>query len=81
MINDIKPKKERPKRVRYVMLNNDVMAVAVEGEIKDWFAYIGAVNQNNPTADIEKIKAHGNKLRQDIAEILFPDFYDLKWRA
>ncbi len=56
------------------------MAVAVEGAIGDWAAYIGAIEGHNFDEEWQQIRDNGTKLPKDVAELLFPDFKHLKWR-
>ena len=62
------------KRIRYVTLDRKVIVVAVEGDIKDWAAYIGAVPGNNHYAEYMEVARQGTKLPREVASILFPDF-------
>jgi len=72
---------EERKRVRYLALDKRVLAVAVEGSVGDWTAYIGAVAGKNHAEEYLEVYLHGSKLYQPIAEILFPDFAKtLVWR-
>jgi len=64
----------RERRVDYVALASDVIAVAVEGHIEDWSAYIGAVPGHNHEKEYHKVMETGDKLDKRIAEILFPYF-------
>jgi len=67
--------------VRWIALDNHVIAVACEGYANDWTAYIGAVPGNNHYQEWEEVMRHGSKLRRDVAEILFPDFAaKFSWR-
>ena len=68
------------KRVRWIALDSKVIVVAVEGEVKDWAAYIGAVNGNNHFEEYPYVMNRGTKLPQRVAEILFPEFKCLRWR-
>lgn len=63
-----------------IALDNKVLVVAVEGAVKDWAAYIGAVEGENHAREYHKVRDHGSKLPKAIAELLFPDFKKLKWR-
>jgi len=75
---------KQKRRFRVVVLNAEVLLVAIEGHCKDWAAYIalrsyiGAVAGNNH--DRPDVLKHGNKLPQKVAEAIFPDFADLAWR-
>ena len=67
--------------MRYTALDMHVLAVAVEGEVKDWAAYIGAVEGNDHKREYQIIARHGTKLDYKIARLLFPDFdRRLAWR-
>lgn len=67
-------------RIRWRNLDIKVIAVAVEGEIGDWAAYIGAVPGDNHEREWKRVREHGSKLPKTVAEAMFPDFKDLKWR-
>lgn len=62
-------------------LDHKVLAVAVEGAVKDWAAYVGAVKGDNHSKEAHEVALHGNKLPKEIAEILFPEFKHLRWRV
>lgn len=68
------------KRVRYTPLSMRVIAVAVEGEVGDWSAYIDAVEGKNHFIEYKRVLENGTKLPREVAEILFPEFKDLNWR-
>ena len=68
-------------RKDYIALDHKVLAVATEGAINDWAAYIGAVAGENHITEAEGVRKHGSKLPQTIAEYLFPYFAKrFKWR-
>lgn len=71
----------KDKLVDYYVLDNHVLAVAIEGEVKDWAAYIGDMKGYNLDWDIEMVKRNGTKLPEKIARILFPNFKNLRWRS
>jgi hypothetical protein len=50
--------------------------VAVEGEIEDWACYVGKRSDS-----IEYVKAYGDKIYEEKARELFPEFQGLRWRA
>jgi hypothetical protein len=50
--------------------------VAVEGEVDDWACYVGA-----RTDSIEHVKDYGDKISEEEARELFPEFENLRWRA
>jgi hypothetical protein len=69
------------KKVRWIPLDSKVIAVAVEGEVGDWSAYIGAVPGKDHTKEWQEILKHGTKLSRKVAEVLFPDFAkEFRWR-
>ena len=68
------------KKVSWKPLAIDVIVVAVEGEVEDWSAYIGAVAGQNHDYEWQKVRDYGSKLPKEIAELLFPDFKKLQWR-
>ena len=68
------------RRTRYTVLDIKVLAVAMEGGNHDWAAYIGAVPGWSHANEWRLVYENGSKLRQEVAELLFPDFTDLKWR-
>jgi len=58
-----------------------VIVVAIEGSIRDWAAYIGAVPGQNHEREWQLVLEDGSKLFQKFAEVLFPDFaQDFVWR-
>lgn len=57
-----------------------MLAVAVEGAVNDWTAYIGAVEGISHSREWQNVKDNGAKLCEDVAKILFPEFNDLRWR-
>lgn len=68
------------KRVRYTILGQNVIAVAKEGGNNDWAAYIDAVPGINHEVEAEHVMTNGEKLRENVARVLFPEFRDLEWR-
>lgn len=69
------------RKVEYRDLDSRVLAVAVEGAVEDWSAYVGAVNGKNHDEEYEEVASNGSKLPQKIAELLFPDWAEkLVWR-
>ncbi len=69
------------KKVRYAVLDTNVIAVAVQGEIGDWAAYIGAVEGENHEREYQKVADNGTKLSYKLARMLFPDFdNEFAWR-
>jgi len=73
------------KMCRWLVLCRDVIVVASEGEIKDWACYIGAVEGINHEHEWQQVRDHGCKLPKSVAEalanIFFPEFLKLKYRA
>jgi hypothetical protein len=57
-----------------------VLAVAVEGGIDDWAAYIDAVPGNSHDAEAAKVAKDGNKLSRKLAEVIFSDLDMTKYR-
>ena len=49
--------------------------VAVEGEVEDWACYVGSRTQ-----DVKTIAAYGDKISEEEAKELFPEFEHLRWR-
>lgn len=65
----------------YRALDSKVLVVAVEGDVGDWAAYIGAVPGNNHFKEIEIVASHGTKLDKEIAELIFPNWAkSYRWR-
>lgn len=61
-------------------LDSRVIVVAVEGYAGDWAAYIGAVAGKDHEEEWKEVEKQGSKLRRELAEFLFPEFKDLKYR-
>jgi len=57
------------------------LAVAKEGGCSDWGCYIDAVAGNNHEAEVEDVYRYGAKVSKEIAEVLFPNFKDLRYRG
>ena len=72
--------KLRERRVSWKALDIRVLVVAVEGYDEDWSAYIGAVRGDSHRKEWEGVKAHGSKLPENVARLLFPGFRDLGYR-
>lgn len=62
------------------VLHPNILCVAVEDNTGGWAACIGIVIGGKPEIRWRKIYASGNKLPQEVAEVLFPSFKHLKWR-
>ncbi|MBA7682677.1 hypothetical protein ES703_91029 [subsurface metagenome] len=73
----LQEKREQGKRVSSKTLADNVMAVAVEGTVKDWACYIGAVTGLQGE---ELVYAAGYKQSEEIARAIFPAFHDLIYR-
>ena len=71
---------EKIKAFEMVVLDEHVLAVAQEGAIGDWSAYIGVVIGRNHEDEAIEVLRRGSKLSKKLAEILFPDFKALNWR-
>ena len=69
------------KREDYRALSQRVLAVAKEGYVDDWACYIDAVEGNNHEAEVEEVYRYGAKVSKEIAEVLFPNFKDLRYRG
>ncbi len=70
----------KSKRISITSLDIKVLAVAVEGSIGDWAAYIGAIPGFDHDSEWQAVYKHGSKLPENLAKILFPEFHDLEWR-
>lgn len=57
-----------------------VLAVAVEGDIHDWAAYIDAVPGKKHDDEAQLVAEEGVKLDRDVAAVLFPCLDMKKWR-
>jgi len=68
------------KMIDWKTLDQHVIAVAVEGAIGDWAAYIGAVPGKRHSTEWQDVLTNGSKLPRKVAEILFPEFKHLLWR-
>ena len=68
------------KKVEYRILSRTVIAVAKEGAVGDWAAYIDSVAGNNHEQEVKKVLENGNKLPETVAKVLFPSFKGLIWR-
>ena len=65
----------------YYPLAKDVLAVAVEGAVGDWCAYVGAVKGLDHEAEQNLVAKTGAKMRRDVAKLLFPEWAKAyKWR-
>ena len=61
-------------------MSGKCIAVAVEGAIGDWAAYIDGVPGEDFNEEWKLVRDHGQKLPREVAEVLFPDFKKLTWR-
>jgi hypothetical protein len=68
------------RRVEWKALDYRVIVVAKEGGVRDWSAYIGAVPGDCHDKEWEDVAAHGSKLPEKIARVLFPNFKGLMYR-
>lgn len=68
-------------RKEWIALDNRVLLVATEGAVKDWACYIGAVKGYDHDMEFDEVANHGTKVRRDVAEIYFPHWKHLVWRA
>lgn len=57
-----------------------VLAVAMEGEIGDWAAYIDAVPGREHKLELEEVMKSGMKLDKKVAAALFPKLDIKKYR-
>lgn len=69
------------KQTEYKALAKNVLCVAVEGSVRDWAAYIGAVAGISHSEEWHEVRDDGAKLPEEIAKILFPNFRKLRYRA
>lgn len=69
------------KRTAWKRLGKHVIAAAKEGGVNDWTAYIDAVPGINHAVEFKHVMAHGDKLDERVARVIFPKFRDLKWRS
>jgi len=60
--------------IRWKALNRDVLAVANSRCEGAWCAYIGAVPGMHHDNEWQEIRAHGGKLSEHIARVIFPEF-------
>ena len=59
--------------------STEIAAKMLSGSFpRDWTAYVGACRYpNSEEADFAQVAEWGTKLRQDVAELLFPDVKEL----
>ena len=67
-------------RTEYRALDRRVLAIAVEGAVGDWAAYIGAVPGDNHEREYHLIMSNGTKLPENVAKLLFPGWVRMRWR-
>ena len=72
--------KNAKQKIDYIALDSRVLAVAKEGAIGDWAAYIGAVLGKNHEREAEEVAGRGSKLPKKVAELLFPNWASKDWR-
>ncbi len=71
---------------QWAALDMRVIVVAVQGEVDDWSAYIGAVTGDNHNEEWEKVSERGAKLPKEVAYALIdagflsPTWRKLNWR-
>ena len=65
------------QRIESRLLAKDVMAVAKQGVVGDWAAYIGAADSETNAMQIASL---GEKLPRTVAEAIFPSWKSLEWR-
>ena len=65
---------QKQNRIEYYPLANKVLVVAVEGSIKDWACYIGAVEGENYDKEFLSVARSGAKIQYEIAKILFTEW-------
>ncbi len=66
------------RRIESYRLCSDVLAVAKEGAVGDWAAYIGC--KRGQTTAVQ-VAADGCKLSRKVAELIFPHWKKkYKWR-
>ncbi len=81
-MSDIEYLKRTGAKIDWQALDSKVIVVAIEGAVKDWAAYIGAVPGDNHDKEWFDVAKHGTKLPEKVARLLFPDFVKarLRWR-
>jgi len=63
-------------------LDTKVLIVAVVNEdIRDWAAYIGAVEGKNHDAETPGVAERGTKVSKEMAEMVFPYCAKYNWRC
>lgn len=71
----------KTKEVEVKALDARVLAVAVEGEVGDWAAYIGAVKGWNHNKEWQEVRDNGSKMSEEAASLIFPEFAKkFRWR-
>ena len=68
-------------RIEYTALHTRVLAVAVEGGIKDWAVYIGPVPGMRHSDEYREVMNSGCKCSEALAKCLFPGWTDLDYRG
>ena len=68
------------ENVQWLALDSKVLVVAVQGEMKDWAAYIGAVPGEKHDLEWQQVARRGTKLPKAVALLLFPTWKKLRWR-
>ncbi len=62
--------------LNYVYLSSQIIAVATEGKVNDWTAYLGVRSFPNLEKSIETICGLGDKIPRRFAEVIFPEIRD-----
>ena len=70
----------KPRRIDWRALDISVLDVAKEGYAGDWACYIRAVKGDCHEKEVEGVIAYGSKTSKELAELLFPNFKDLRYR-
>jgi hypothetical protein len=63
----------RERWTDYIALDVRVLAVAVEGWTMDWSCYVGAVEGDKHSLEVEDVKRHGSKVSERVARAFFPN--------
>ena len=66
------PKEKLGRTWTYLALDRRVLCVALKGDVKDWSAYVGAVEGESHLQEAEEVAHNGTKLPYWMAKKLFP---------
>lgn len=71
-------------QIRWTPVHTKILLVAAittddEGNGIDWAAYYTPVPGWDHGSEVERWRKHGNKMREEVARIYFPDI-DVPWR-